>query len=546
MMRRHRTQGGSRGGWPAAVLALLLLQVLLLLPARPDAALLPALLRLPLELPLLLLLLWLAPPRWRRPLRACLVLLLALLLLVKLCDLVTYTAFARPMNLLLDLHLAAAGWQWLEGALGAVLAVAVLAAVGLVYLGLVAVAAWALARLERAAPHRGWAAATAGGLLLLAGGLYYGAGERAWLAAEGAGILRYQVTSLSATLADVERFREEVAEDPFAAVPDEVLLANLRGRDVLIVFIESYGRGALENPLYDDLQDSLRGLQEELRQAGFEARSAWATSSTLGGQSWLAHETFLSGLWIDNQRRHASLLTSRRATLIGDFRRAGWRAVGVMPALTKAWPEGAFFGFDRVYQAADLGYAGAPFNWITMPDQYTLAALQRLELAPADRAPVLAFATLISSHAPWTPIPPLLPWGEVGDGSVFTPYATAGDPPEVVWQSGTRIRAQYGLSLDYVLRTLVSFVLTYGREDLVVLLIGDHQPPPWVSGDESSRDVPVHVITRGATLDAAFDGWGWTPGLLPAAEAPVWRMDRFRDQLLGTFTPAAAPDAGQS
>src|SRR5690606_1805535 len=104
------------------------------------------------------------------------------------------------------------------------------------------------------------------------------------------------------------------------------------------------------------------------------ARSAWLTSPTFGGQSWLAHSTFTTGLWVDNQRRYESLFVSRRETLMHDFRRAGWRTVGVMPQITHVWPEGAFFGFDKIYTAPDLGYAGRHFNYVTMPDQYTLAA----------------------------------------------------------------------------------------------------------------------------------------------------------------------------
>jgi hypothetical protein len=32
-------------------------------------------------------------------------------------------------------------------------------------------------------------------------------------------------------------------------------------------------------------------------------------------------------------------------------------------------------------------------------------------------------------------------------------------------------------------------------------------------------------------------GWGWTDGLRPAADAPVWRMDAFRDRFLTAFGP---------
>ena len=57
-----------------------------------------------------------------------------------------------------------------------------------------------------------------------------------------------------------------------------------------------------------------------------------------------------------------------------------------MPATTRAWPEGAFYGFDRVYDSRRSA-TGPSFSWSPMPDQYTLAAFQRLEHAdPGPRA----------------------------------------------------------------------------------------------------------------------------------------------------------------
>jgi hypothetical protein len=32
-------------------------------------------------------------------------------------------------------------------------------------------------------------------------------------------------------------------------------------------------------------------------------------------------------------------------------------------------------------------------------------------------------------------------------------------------------------------------------------------------------------------------GWGWSEGLRPAADAPVWRMDAFRDRFLAAYGP---------
>ena len=64
-----------------------------------------------------------------------------------------------------------------------------------------------------------------------------------------------------------------------------------------------------------------------------------------------------------------------------------------------------------------------------MPDQYTLAALQRLELEKPNRAPVMAEVDLVSSHSPWAPLPQLVDWSRVGDGSVFDPMPAEGESP---------------------------------------------------------------------------------------------------------------------
>jgi hypothetical protein len=173
-----------------------------------------------------------------------------------------------------------------------------------------------------------------------------------------------------------------------------------------------------------------------------------------------------------------------------------------------------------------------------MPDQFTLASLERQLLGPAPRAPVFAEIALISSHAPWTPIPPLLPWEALGDGRVFDPFAAAGDPPDVVWRDNDRVREQYRLSLDYVLRTVGSFAERRAASGPLFVVLGDHQPAAFVSGDDSGRDVPIHVIGPPA-LVARLEAWGWTPGLIPAPDAPVWPMSAFRDRFLAAF--GAAP-----
>jgi hypothetical protein len=244
-----------------------------------------------------------------------------------------------------------------------------------------------------------------------------------------------------------------------------------------------------------------------------------------------------SGLWIDDQRRYRSLVASPRLTLTDAFTGAGWRTVGIMPGTTSAWPEGNFFGYDRVYDSAALGYRGPKFNWAGMPDQFTLEAFERLERGSARDVPLMAEIQLVSSHAPWEPIPTVVEWSDLGDGSIFQRLApTSQEPVVILTRDPGRVRSDYRRSIEYTLECLISYVETYGDDDLVLIVLGDHQPSPIVTGAGASRDVPVSIVSRDPAVLSRADTWGWQEGLRPSPAAPLWRMDTFRDRFLAAFS----------
>lgn len=491
----------------------------------------------PLEFMLIGLLL-LVPGRPGDGLRIGLALLLGLGLLLRVADLVTHEIFARPFNVIFDAHLLADGSRLLTGVLGSLtaIAVALLLAAGAGLLFWLAFAM--LGRIQRslrAAPRPSGAAMLA---LLLAWGVLKGAGwSRADTFAWDQLVLHGQDTLHS--IRDIRAFAETVSEDELVEQPVDSLFSRLRGKDVFVVFAESYGRVLLERePFAEPVRATLSQAQESLEAEGVHMRSAFLTSPTVGGLSWLAHASALSGAWIDSETRYESLIISQRATLNRLFRQAGWRTVAAMPAISMAWPEGQYYGYDHIYNAHNFGYEGLPFNWVTMPDQYVLSALQEKERSGTDRPPVMAEIALISSHAPWTPVAELVPWDQVGDGRIFNEQAQSGPAPEEVWQEVESIRSHYRRSIEYMLDTMVSYIQEYGDEDLVILLLGDHPPAPLVSGDTDSRDVPVHLIARDPDVIDAIVDWNWQPGLLPDADAPVWRMDRLRDRFVEAFSGA--------
>jgi hypothetical protein len=305
---------------------------------------------------------------------------------------------------------------------------------------------------------------------------------------------------------------------------------------VLLVFVESYGRYALESPLADALRSELDEAGRALRQAGYASRSGMLTSPTFGGTSWLAHSTLQSGLWVDSEGRYERLLQSRRTTLMGLFREEGWRTVLSIPSSSRPWQPGKdFYRFHRMYGMDDVGYEGPIFGYTRVPDQYVLEALHRLELARPDRRPIMAEVDLASSHSPWAPLPQVVPWEQLGDGDVFWDMAIRGDTPSEVWADTTRLRQAYLASISYSLRTLTEFVLRYGDDDLVMVVVGDHQPISLVSGSEASHDVPISVIARDRSVLGAISAWNWQHGLRPRSDAPVWPMDEFRGRFLDAF-----------
>jgi hypothetical protein len=348
-----------------------------------------------------------------------------------------------------------------------------------------------------------------------------------------------QVARVPSQLRDQRAFARAAATDPERATPDDQLLTGLRGKDVLLVFVESYGRVALDDPgLSGGIVRALDDGTRELQQDGYQARSAYLTSPTFGALSWLAHATLQSGLWVDSQQRYDQLVTTSRETLTSLFGRAGWRTVAAVPANDRDWPQGAFYGFDHVYDSRNIGYRGPRFGYPTMPDQFTLDAVRRLELTPGRRRPVMAEIDLISSHAPWSRTPHLVAQVDVGDGSVFDGMPDTLASEADIWPDPQRVRAAYAGAIEYSLRSVVTYLDTYSDDDTVVVMVGDHQPATIVSGEHSGHDVPITVISHDPAVLDRIAGWDWDPGLRPSPDAPVWRMDAFRDRFLATYGPS--------
>ncbi|MDT4923337.1 MAG: hypothetical protein QOG01_1050 [Pseudonocardiales bacterium] len=470
---------------------------------------------------------------------------LGLLAIVKILDMGFFAELDRPFNPVTDRGTFGPAFGVLRDSVGPTWAVVVAIGSGLLLIALPVFVTLSVLRLTRlTVRHRvgsaravtamgvGWIVCAAFGLQIVSG---------APIASTSAAGLAYdEVHQVRAALQDQARFGPLLAaDDPFRDLPGRELLTGLRGKDVIVAFVESYGRVAVQGSTFSpEVDATLRAGTRSLRAAGFSSRSAFLTSSTFGGISWLAHATLQSGLWIDSQLRYDQLVASNRFTLSDAFKRAGWRTVSDVPSNSRDWPQGtSFYHYDKLYDARNVGYAGPNFSYASMPDQYTLSALHRMELAKPTRAPVMAEIDLVSSHTPWAPLPHLVDWNKVGDGSVFDGMPAQGQSPDVVWRNSNRVRAAYGQSIQYSLSALISFVQTSGNKNLVLVLLGDHQPATIVSGARPDHDVPITIIAHDSKVMDRISSWGWQDGMLPSPHAPVWPMDAFRDRFLTAYGP---------
>jgi hypothetical protein len=302
----------------------------------------------------------------------------------------------------------------------------------------------------------------------------------------------------------------------------------LRGKDVLLVFIESYGSLALRGTSFSPAIDAVVDAgQQQLQARGFDSRSAWLTSPTYGGGSPLADATLQTGVWVDSPGRYSQLLESKRVPLSAAFRRAGWRAVADMPATHGTWPDGhSFYRYQKVWDRKNLGYHGPRFGFSPMPDQYALQALQKLELRKRNRRPIFSEVFLTSSHEPWTRVPPLISWKRIGNGSIYKRLP--------IDRTGlTDTQQGYARAIRYSLRTLYSFVERYGNKNTVLIVLGDEQPSRVVQ--QADHNVPTTIIAHDPKVLQRLSGWGWTNGMLPGPTAPVWLMSSFRDRFFSAF-----------
>lgn len=481
----------------------------------------------------------LALAAWRRPGRPARRLLVGLsvawmaLVLGRYVDVMSPALYGRPINLYWDLrHVSAVAAMMTDAVATPLLAAAVVAVV--LFLGIVfLVTRWAFAAIadEMRAPG------VRGVLAVLALAV---AGQFAAQAAAGRGPLPVAV-ALPVIVTYWQQARLVAvqmggAASPIAATRPVLAsdLGRVRDADVLLVFMESYGAVTLDRPVVADPAAASRArFAADVDATGRGVVSAMVDSPTFGGSSWLAHVSLMTGVEARDEGANAALMSASRDTLVSTFTRAGYRTVALMPGLSYAWPEGAFYGFDAIYDTAAMAYGGPRFGWWTVPDQFALARFDALEAAARDNRPRFVFFPTTSTHAPFGPTAPYQPdWARLLSAE---PYATA-DVRQALAQvpDYLDLSPSYARSVDYAFRTIGGYLRQHPDRDLVLVLIGDHQPAAAVAGEDASWDVPVHVVTSRPAVLEALRTRGFRTGVAPERQS-LGPMHTLLPTLLSSF-----------
>ncbi|PWT84881.1 MAG: hypothetical protein C5B57_04025 [Blastocatellia bacterium] len=311
-------------------------------------------------------------------------------------------------------------------------------------------------------------------------------------------------------------------------------LTRVAGADVLLIFIESYGAVSYDRPEFTTgLATARQRLAADIHATGREVVSAYVESPTFGGGSWFAHISLLSGIEVRDEDTDALLMAQKRDTLVSAFAHGGYRTVAIMPGLQQSWPEGVFYGFNEIYGEVQLDYRGPPFGWWTIPDQFTIARMDALEVSRRSRPPLFVFFPTTSTHTPFSPVAPYQPdWPRV-----LTDHPYDEHDVERAWNEvpdWTDFGPSYVRAVSYFYQSIGGYLRMRADRDFVIILIGDHQPPAAVSGEGASWEVPVHVIASRGEVLGRLRSRGFLSGLTPQHPA-LARMHHLVPILLEAF-----------
>ncbi len=330
-----------------------------------------------------------------------------------------------------------------------------------------------------------------------------------------------------------DRFRDELPDSP----PLESDLAALDGAEVKVIFLESYGATTYErDDLFEVIHPGRQRLEAAANARGRQVLSAFVRAAAFGGASDLSHLSFLSGINLTDPIRHDLLITTDRPVLTDTFERAGYRTIGLYPAMSWEWPEVSFYSFDHYHDAPSLDYRGPKFGLWWLPDQFSMARVDEMYPPDPDAKPRFLFYPTITTHIPFRPTPPYQSdWSRVTSDKPFSDEATAKAMADAIdWHD---LFQGYISTIQYTFEWLAGYQALPQPRESVLVLLGDHQPAGGITGPDATWNVPVHVITSNPVIAERLRRRGFTDGVNPP-QGSLGHISELSLMLLSVFDSA--------
>jgi hypothetical protein len=301
-----------------------------------------------------------------------------------------------------------------------------------------------------------------------------------------------------------------------------------RYRNVLLFIVESYGYTAFaKEDHWNILKPRFDEFQQRLDQDGFHVVSTFLRSPVIGGYSWYADSTLLTGLRISEEQQYKELLQSDTPNIVGILNDRDYVTVLSAPGTLKPWPEGeVFYRFDQYVYNVDFDYRGPEFSFVPVPDQYSIHRVHNRFVSGAGDSPLFIEYMLVSSHAPFNRIPTYVKdWNSLGDGSIY--HELPVQMYKNTWFQGKEYTEGYTAAITYVVEVIVSYLTTFIHDDTLVVIIGDHQPKYPVTERGQPLSVPVHMLSRDSEILDRLAEFGYESGLKPEKPPPHEGSERF-------------------
>jgi len=345
------------------------------------------------------------------------------------------------------------------------------------------------------------------------------------------------ISNLAASFRMYRGIQRGIENSPYTRYRDDYRLS--RTPDVHLFLVESYGRILFSHPeTVSRWHERMAYYEQRLHAAGWHVVSNFSEAPVSGGGSWMAEATLLTGIRVRYEAVFRHLVDDIHNTpnLVRFLDAQGYQTVLLAPK-DRARPGIQLenrYAYDTTLFALDLEYEGPSVGWGIIPDQYSLGFAAEHVFSKA-KGPIFTNFHMVSSHAPWTLVPPVVDeWRSLGGDE--DPSFEPDDPNAYgggnLKELGDRLRhykrfsapryaymgAVGGLELeafadiiDYDLEILVRYLEGLEGDKLVVIM-GDHQPP-LVSDSDNTYDVPMHVLSRDSALLDEFREAGFTEGM---------------------------------